>query len=127
MKINKEQSQQTLGKITPKEIMAHPKGLDKKDIEYVKHDCIECEEEYLSQGLLTHEQDFCPKHTDLRICEECCEVFPINECKEADEGMWYCKADYKYKCRQCGDDMDSDMRFCSKQCSVEYTSEYISD
>ena len=62
-----EPTKHTLGKIEPKQMMAHPKN-EKVKSEYVTHNCIECEEDYLSQGIVQHEMDFCPNHVDLRFC-----------------------------------------------------------
>ena len=121
-----EPTKHTLGKIEPKQMMAHPKN-EKVKSEYVTHNCIECEEDYLSQGIVQHEMDFCPNHVDLRFCETCCEVFPKEECNQSDDDLWHCDECFKYKCRQCDEEMEEDIKYCSRQCYNEYLADINED
>tara|TARA_Y100001937_G_scaffold27504_1_gene39585 strand:+ start:2174 stop:2560 length:387 start_codon:yes stop_codon:yes gene_type:complete len=116
----------TLGKIEPKQIIAHPKN-EKSKAEYVKHNCVECDIEYLTQAILQHEMDFCPNHVDLRFCETCCEVVSKDECKQDDDDLWHCNDCFTYKCRQCDAEMNEDIKFCSRECYQEYIADISED
>lgn len=122
-----EPTKHILGKIEPKQMMAHPKD-DKAKVEYVTHTCIECDEDYLSQGIVQHEMDFCPKHVDLRFCETCCEVFPKEKCSQSNEDeLWYCEDCFTYKCRECDAEMEEDDKYCSRECYNVYLADMNED
>jgi len=126
---NKEEKpkKHTIGKIEPKKMMAYPINEHYKDKELHTYECLNCETEYLSQGIERYEEDFCPKCEDHRFCEECCEVFKKEDCQENDKGEWYCDEHFSYKCRVCDEEMDEDIKYCSKECHSEYMADLMED
>ena len=53
-------------RVATKKMMAYPKDEQYED-NYELHRCLHCKEEYLSQGILDEEVEFCPLHIIMRI------------------------------------------------------------
>lgn len=108
-------------KMDTKKVMAYPKSNSQDDYELFS--CLHCGEEYLSQGLIFSEQDFCPRHSDFKVCVWCDSTNKLTEMvKENDE--FYCKNCHSDRCIQCDKTLsDDENQFCSKQCYNEYWGE----
>jgi DNA-directed RNA polymerase subunit RPC12/RpoP len=116
---NNKPTKHILGSIEPKKMMAHPLSEKAKDKDYVVYECMNCDAEYLSQGIEDLEEDFCPNCEDKRFCEECCEIFDKKDGQMNNNDAWVCEDCFAYKCSQCDEEMDEDITYCSKQCHSE--------
>lgn len=112
-----------LAQIEVKKIMAYKKN-PKNTSEYLNVICLKCKKEYLTQGIILNELDFCPLHTDYKCCNGCDEPFDGEKLKEDFDGEYYCKNCFRKKCENCNEDVEEDGgRFCSKSCYQEFFSE----
>ena len=114
-------------KLETKKVMAFPKAFNCED-EYELYRCLHCSEEYLSQGNKESEQDFCPRHSDFKVCVWCDATNKESEMIE-DRDEFFCKECYCPKCIQCDEPMDAEEKsqFCSKECYNEYWSDIMED
>lgn len=76
-------------KVGTKKMMAYPKNEEYED-SYELHRCLHCKQEYLSQGVIEEEYDFCPLHTDFKHCIMCGITQDPIEMTEDEENEWYC-------------------------------------
>ena len=108
-------------KLQTKKVMAYPKALNCDD-NYELYRCLHCGDEYLSQGNLLHEQDFCPKHQDYQSCIWCGSSDKESKMIEVKEDCgFYCKECNNSRCIQCDKPLEkNDNQFCSKQCYNDY-------
>jgi hypothetical protein len=112
-------------KVATKKVMAYPKNTSYED-EYEMYSCHHCGEEYLSQGCEESEELFCPLHSDHKICVWCDTTDKQSEMKEQDE-EWYCQECFSPKCTQCGEPVEDESQYCSKQCYDEYWADIMED
>ena len=109
----------SVGKIVPKKMIAFPK-ID-NEIDYKTFVCIECDTEYLSQGIFDIENHFCPNHSDCYYCNGCGEMFNDDELNEdSKDEQLYCKLCYTEYCKNCGDSIKIDDVYCSNECKNEF-------
>ncbi len=76
-------------RVATKKMMAYPKN-DEYEDNYELHRCLHCKQEYLSQGLIEEEFDFCPLHTDFKECVMCGITQDPSEMTEDEENELYC-------------------------------------
>ena len=110
---------QKLASIKPKKILAHQKN--EKDIDYKTFICLECNKEYLSQGLVDLEQDFCPLHINSDYCNGCNESFDNSKLKlDKIDNELYCNECYTEYCINCKDSVRVGSTYCSNECRTEF-------
>ena len=109
----------SIGKIVPKKMIAFPK-FDSK-VDYKTFICIECKTEYLSQALIELEKCFCPNHIDCYYCNGCGEMFnDLQLKKDIKDLQFYCKECYTEYCKNCGDSIELNDKYCSNECKNEF-------
>jgi hypothetical protein len=109
-------------RVATKKMMAHPKDEQYED-NYELHRCLHCKQEYLSQGIIEDEFDFCPLHIEFKRCVDCGASADKSEMTEVEEKEWYCSDCFVPCCSQCDSPVESKNKvgeFCSKQCYDDY-------
>ena len=117
-----------LGKIETKKMMAHPLNEAIPDA-YELCKCKHCSKDYLSQCDIEKEMLFCPLHINYESCVECESTFPEKEMK-LNEDEYYCLKCVKLSCLECNGEMtieDSDGKFCSRKCYIDYWADMDED
>jgi len=114
-------------RVATKKMMAYPKHEVYED-SYELYKCLHCKEEYLSQGILDEEVEFCPLHINFAYCIECEETAEKSEMKEVSDNEFYCGDCFYPRCSECNEPMEKDSgQFCSKQCYNEYMGDIMED
>ena len=114
-------------RVATQKMMAYPKHEVYED-SYELHKCLHCKEEYLSQGILDEEVEFCPLHINFAYCIECGETAEKSEMTEVSETEFYCSECFVPRCSECNEPMEKDEgKFCSKQCYNEYMGDIMED
>lgn len=118
--------------VATKKMMAYPKD-EQYDDSYELHKCLHCKEEYLSQGILDEEVDFCPLHINYANCVECDLTAEKSEMSKIGENEFYCSDCDVPRCTQCDKPLESIQRqysfgqYCSIKCKDEHWFDLIGD
>jgi len=116
-------------KVATKKMMAYPKN-DKYVDNYELYNCLHCAEEYLSQGILESEEEFCPKHTNFIYCVECDVTANKSSMKKLNENEWLCSKCFVPRCSQCNEPIESESSSAElrcKQCYNDYWEDIMED
>lgn len=119
-------------RVATKKMMAYPKDEQYED-NYELHRCLHCKQEYLSQGIIEEEFDFCPLHIGFKDCVDCGTTAEKSEMSKIGDNEFYCSDCDVPRCTQCDKPLESIKvqysfgQYCSLKCKDEQWLDLVGD